>query len=106
MRKRNFVKLFLTFMVIVTLTLFLSGCIIIFDDEPIVYINVDDNWEYKIYVDGRYHGTTNMQGKLTLYDVSTGNHKFEAKDTSIFGFYGSKWQWIVDGPNTVNINVE
>ncbi len=104
MGKKKFAKLFLALMVIATLTLFLSGCIIIIDDEPIVYINVDDDWTYQIYVDGHHLGTTNDQGKLTLYDVGTGNHKFEAKDT-VLGFYGYKWQWITGGPNTVNIHV-
>ena len=104
MRKKKFVKLFLAFMLVVTLTIFLSGCTA--DDEIIVYINVDDDWTYQIYVDGHHIGTTNDQGKLTLYNISTGKHLFEAEDTSDWNCHGSKEQSIKNGFNTVKIDVE
>ena len=107
MEKKKFVKLFLAIMVIATLTIFLSGCIIIFGEKTTVHINVDDDSAYEIYVDGDYYGTTNSQGELTLDSVSTGLHRFEAKkDTSDRNYYGSKWKWIKKGFNTVNIYIK
>ncbi len=105
MRKKNFAKLFLVLMVMATLTIFLSGCTA--DDEIIVRIKVDDDWEYKIYVDGHPLGTTDDRGNLTIYDViTTGNHLFEAEDTSSWNCSGFKEQLIKNGFNTVHIQVE
>ncbi len=103
MKKKNFLKLFTAFLVISILALFLNGCIIIID-SPIVEIKIaNDNFTYKIYVDGHYEGTTDQYGELTLQNISEGYHHFEAEATSFPKYYGHKWQTIKSGYNKVNI---
>jgi len=105
MKRKQFFKLFLILTIIAVSTLFLNGCLVILPVTPIVEINIaNDNWTYEIYVDGSYQGTTNSSGKLTLYNINTGYHHFEAKDTSFLNRYGDKWQTITNGYNIVNIN--
>ncbi|MFZ2331438.1 MAG: hypothetical protein WAW45_07600 [Atribacterota bacterium] len=110
MSKKKYIKIFITLITISTLTLFLTGCIVFIPPmpmRPIVEIRIiNDNWEYDIYVDGKYEGTTRESGKLTLYTINEGYHHFEAEDTSSLKRYGEKWQTIKSGYNKVDISTE
>ncbi len=105
MPKKKYIRFFLILLVITTLSLFLSGCIVFIPPlSPVVEIRIiNDNWEYDIYVDGKYEGTTSESGKLTLYTINEGYHHFEAEDTSSLKRYGEKWQTIKSGFNKVEI---
>ena len=105
MSKKKYIRFFLIILVITTLSLFLSGCIVFIPPlSPIVEIEIaNDSWSYKIYVDGKYEGTTSDSGELTLYNIDEGYHRFEAEDTSSIRRFGEKWQTIRSGFNKVNI---
>lgn len=105
MIKKQFFKLLLAILIFAAFTLLLNGCIVLIPSSPIVEINItNDNYTYEIRIDGNYYGTTDSSGKLTLYNVSTGYHYFEAFESpSILGRYGDKWQTITSGYNKVNI---
>ena len=108
MQKKKYIKIFITLLAIATLSLFLTGCIVFFPSiSPIVEIRIaNDKWVYKIYVDGKYEGVTSESGKLTLYNINEGYHRFEAEDTSFQKRYGEKWQTIRSGYNRVEIYTE
>jgi hypothetical protein len=105
MPNKKYIRFFLILFVITTLSLSLSGCIVFIPPlSPVVEIEIsNDNWSYKIYVDGKYEGTTNDSGKLTLYNIDEGYHHFEAEDTSSIRRFGEKWQTIINGFNKVEI---
>ena len=105
MSKKKYIRFFLIILVITTLSLFLSGCIVFIPPlSPIVEIEIaNDSWSYKIYVDGKYEGITSNSGKLTLYNINEGYHHFEAEDTSSIRRFGEKWQTIRSGFNKVEI---
>lgn len=102
MKKKNSFRFLFLFLILSVFALFLNGCLV-FIGNPIVEININDNWRYDIYVDGSFQGTTDSSGRMTLYNLSSGYHHFEAHDTSILGRYGDKWQTITSGYNRVNI---
>ena len=105
MKKKQILKLFLVVFVLSFLSIFLTGCIVLIPGSPIVEINItNDSWTYDIYVDGNYLGRTDNSGKITLSNITTGYHHFEAFESpSLLGRYGDKWQTITDGYNRVNI---
>lgn len=105
MSKKKYIRFFLIILVITTLSLSLSGCIVFIPPlSPIVEIEIaNDSWSYKIYVDGKYEGTTSDSGELTLYNIDEGYHHFEAEDTSSIRRFGEKWQTIRSGFNKVEI---
>ena len=105
MSKKKYIRFFLIILLITTLSLFLSGCIVFIPPlSPVVEIEIaNDSWSYKIYVDGKYEGTTSDSGELTLYNIDEGYHRFEAEDTSSIRRFGEKWQTIRSGFNKVNI---
>jgi hypothetical protein len=74
-----------------------------------VHIKVGDiflqNKSFKIYIDGVYQATTDVNGNLTVTNVPVGNHKFEASNNSSWAYYGSKTQNIKTGNNNVYIDV-
>ena len=105
MPKKKYIRFFLIILLITTLSLFLSGCIVFIPPlSPVVEIEIaNDSWSYKIYVDGKYEGTTSDSGELTLYNIDEGYHHFEAEDTSSIRRFGEKWQTIRSGFNKVEI---
>lgn len=102
MKRSKFLKTLFLILLVSLVAIFMSGCVVIV--SPVVQISIgNDNWTYRIYVDGTLYGTTDFDGELTLYTVSPGYHFFEAEDTSFFNRYGSKWQTITSGFNQVTI---
>jgi len=116
------VLLFFICCVLLILATSLSGCDgisaidSVFDDlvdtdfqTGTVYIKVGDiflqNKSFKIYIDGVYQATTDVNGNLTVTNVPVGNHQFEASDNSSWAYYGSKTQNIKTGNNNVYIDV-
>lgn len=106
MKKNALIKGILILLAIALLAIGFTGCAPIYPYTPTgtVYISIaNDNYWYNIYIDGVWWGTTNGSGNLTLYNVPIGNSYFQAYDTSWWNFYGSKWQYIQYGSNTVII---
>jgi len=105
MRKDVLIKGILVLVVIALLTIVFTGCFgIFFPTTGTVYISIaNDNYWYDIYIDGVWWGETDGLGNLTLYNVPIGDCYFEAYDTSPWNLYGSKWQYIRYGSNTVTI---
>jgi hypothetical protein len=67
-----------------------------------VQIEVDDEWEYEVYMDGDYLGTTDDYGEGTFEDIPTGYHSFYVISTD--GYYeGSESVTIDTGNNLVEI---
>lgn len=106
MKKNTIMKGILLLIILAMLSIVFAGCspIIIIPSTGTVYITIaNDNYWYNLYVDGVYQGQTDGAGNYTLTNVPIGNHLFEVYDTSWFNYYGSKWQYIHSGSNTVTI---
>jgi len=104
MKKNVLIKGILVLVVIAFLSLAFTGCYPPPPTTGTVYITiVNDNYWYDIYIDGIWQALTNGSGNLTIYNVPIGNHYFQAYDTSWWNLYGSKWQYITYGSNTVTI---
>ena len=104
MKKNVLIKGILVLVVIAFLSLAFTGCYPPPPTTGTVYITiVNDNYWYDIYIDGIWQALTNGSGNLTIYNVPIGNHYFQAYDTSWWNLYGSKWQYITYGSNTVII---
>jgi len=104
MKKNVLIKGILVLVVITLLTIGFVGCVPTYPTTGTVYISIaNDNWWYDIYIGGVFQGQTNATGNLTIYNVPIGNHYFQAYDTSWLNLYGSKWQYINYGSNTVTI---
>ena len=105
MRKNVLIKGILVLVIIALLSIGFVGCVVsTYPTTGTVYISIaNDNYWYNIYIDGVWWGQTNGSGNLTLYNVPIGNHYFQAYDTSWWDLYGSKWQYITYGSNTVII---
>jgi len=102
MKKNIFIKGILVLVVITLLAIGFTGCVP--PPTGTVYISIaNDNWWYDIYIGGIFQGKTSATGNLTIYNVPIGNHFFQAYDTSWLNLYGSKWQYINYGSNTVTI---
>jgi hypothetical protein len=90
--------------VILTLLIVLTGCGVIPCAGTSLFININDNWEYEVYVDGAFWSYTNWSGDVTLYNLSLGYHTI----------YVISEDWLYDatvtayincGYNSININV-
>ncbi|MBA7525698.1 hypothetical protein ES705_17851 [subsurface metagenome] len=104
MNKKIILKGVLLLIALAVLTLGFGGCGVVISTTGTVYISIaNDNYWYNIYIDGVLWGQTNGSGNLTLYNVPIGNHYFQAYDISLWNLYGSKWQYITYGSNTVTI---
>jgi hypothetical protein len=108
MKKNIIMKGILLLIILTILSIIFAGCspiiIIPTPTTGTVYISIaNDSYWYDIYVDGVFQGQTDGAGNYTLTNVPIGNHSFEAYDTSWWNYYGSKWQYIHSGSNTVTI---
>jgi hypothetical protein len=69
-----------------------------------VQIEVDDNYEYEVYMDGDYLGTTDEYGEGTFEDIPTGYHSFYVISTDN-AYEGSESVTIDTGNNLVEIDI-
>ena len=112
-------KVILVLSLIALLSIVLGGCTITgFVTIPIkgtVYITVDESYRklieptgphnYNIFMDGKFIKTIESGETVELYNVLIGYHTFEAKDVYYVYCYGSVFQEIFSGTNSVTILV-
>jgi len=106
MKKNVLIKGILVLIAIALFALVFVGCM----PSPIptcttATVNIttpNDSWEYWIYIDGNYWGTTNWVGNITLYGVPIGYHTFYALSTD-WAWDGTAYATIVCGVNNVAI---
>jgi hypothetical protein len=108
MKKNVLIKGILILLAIALLTIGFTGCgTIIPCTTGTVYIYTpNDSYWYEIYIDGNYWGTTDGNGNMTLYNVSTGYHTFYAEATDCDWWscwYGYAYPTIICGVNNVAI---
>jgi hypothetical protein len=106
MKKNVLIKGILILLAIALLTIGFSGCSIIIPPScttGTVNINIDDNYEYDIWIDGMYWDTTNWFGDLTLYNVPIGNHTIYVESTD-HECESYAYPSIVCGGNNVSID--
>ncbi|MEA2016150.1 MAG: hypothetical protein U9O59_05545 [Actinomycetota bacterium] len=106
--KANIIKKGILILVVVSLlAIGFTGCTItFFPTTGTVYITVEGEWWYNIYMDEQKKCSGIQQGETcVLYNIPVGNHFFEAIDTagSMLG-YDSVRQYIHRGVNNVNLN--
>jgi hypothetical protein len=103
MNKNVLIKGILVLVVIALLTMGFTGCGTILCTTATVNITTPrDSYQYWIYIDGNYWGTTNWSGNMTLYGVPTGYHTFYALSTD-WAWDGYAYVTIVCGVNNVPI---
>ena len=119
MNKNMIKKVILILSLIALLSIVLGGCTITgFVTIPIkgtVYITVDESYRklieptgphnYNIFMDGKFIKTIESGETVELYNVLIGYHTFEAKDVYYVYCYGSVFQEIFSGTNSVTILV-
>ena len=119
MNKNMIKKVILVLSLIALLSIVLGGCTITgFVTIPIkgtVYITVDESYRklieptgphnYNIFMDGKFIKTIESGETVELYNVLIGYHTFEAKDVYYVYCYGSVFQEIFSGTNSVTILV-
>jgi hypothetical protein len=108
MKKNVLTKGILILLAIALLTIGFSGCSIIMPPPcatGTVNINIDDNYEYEIWIDGVYWDTTNGYGDITLYGIPTGYHHFYVISTD-WECDGDAYPTIICGANDVSIAVD
>jgi len=109
MNKNVLIKGILVLIVVVLLSIGLTGCVTTYPTYPTtgtVYIVVSGNWYYNIYMDYSQIGWSKPAGTYVMtYEVSIGNHFFQAIDTwgAIYG-YDSVTKYITGGVNYVYLN--
>ena len=105
MKKNVLVKGLLLLIVVSILAIGFTGCGSVIPICTTATVNIstpNDNYQYWIYIDGNYWGTTNWSGNMTLYGVPTGYHTFYALSTD-WGWDGTAYVTIVCGGNNVAI---
>ena len=119
MNKNMIKKVILVLSLIALFSIVLGGCTITgFVTIPIkgtVYITVDESYRklieptgphnYNIFMDGKFIKTIESGETVELYNVLIGYHTFEAKDVYYVYCYGSVFQEIFSGTNSVTILV-
>jgi len=106
MNKNVLIKGILVLIVVVLLSIGLTGCVTTYPTYPTtgtVYIVLSGNWYYNIYMDYNQIGWSKPAGTYVItYEVSIGNHFFQAFHTwgSSWGYY-SRTQYIHAGNNYV-----
>ena len=103
-------KVFLSILIVSILSIGLTGCmdIVVPPTTPTtgtVNIIVSGDYTYDLKMDGVIKFSDKPSGTYTLYDVSIGNHTFEAIDTwgSDVG-YDSETKYISAGTNNVYLS--
>jgi hypothetical protein len=105
MKKNVFIKGILVLIAIALLTMGFTGCGTVIPICTTATVNIttpNDSYQYWIYIDGNYWGTTNWVGNITLYGVPTGYHTFYALSTD-WAWDGTAYVTIVCGVNNVAI---
>ena len=103
-------KLFLFFLIFAILFLGLTGCDVEIVVPPTpntgtVKLVVSGNWYYNLKMDGVTKFWDKPSGTYTIYDVSVGNHSFEAIDTDGASLgYDSDTEYISTGINYVYLD--
>jgi len=102
MKKNILVKGILVLTIIALLAIGFTGCTLIFSSTGTVYITVEGDWRYNLYMDSQEIYLNVEAGTYVLYDVPVGDHFFEAIDTvgSWLGYY-SVTQYIHSEVNNV-----
>lgn len=102
MKKNVLIKGILVLVIIALFAIGVTGCGVVISTKGRVYISIaNDSYWYDIYIDGVWWGETNGSGNLTLYNVPIGNRYFQAYDTSLLNYYGSKLKYIYAGTNNL-----
>ena len=102
MRKNVLIKGILVLVIIALLAIGFTGCGVVCTTATVNITTPLDSWEYWIYIDGNYWGTTNWSGNITLYGVPTGYHTFYALSTD-WAWDGYAYVTIYCGVNNVAI---
>ena len=104
MKKNVLIKGILVLLVIALLTIGFSGCgIIIPCTTGTVYLNIDDNWQYWVYIDGGYWGLTDWNGDAIIANLAIGYHTFYVESTDSW-CDAYAYPTLVCGPNNVWID--
>jgi hypothetical protein len=105
MKKNILIKGVLALLIIVLLTIELTGCgTIIPCTTGTLNININDNYTYWVYIDGVLWGTSDLNGDITLYNVPLGYHTIYVQSTN-YWCDGYTYPTINCGMNNVLINV-
>ena len=104
MKKSVLIKGILLLVVVGLVAMGFSGCggSIICTTATVYITTPNDNYQYWIYIDGNYWGTTNWNGNMTLYNVPIGYHNFYALSTD-WAWDGNAYVTIFCGTNNVAI---
>jgi len=106
MKKKISIRGILLLVVIVLLTLGLTGCPDINDMTGTLIIDIDDSYTYRVYIDDVLMGTTNWNGNITLYNVPLGYHNIHVQSTAFPYYCIGDTDTIIDcGENYVLITV-